>query len=107
MSSCTISSSRHSPNARREAWTQYCSLREAVDYCRRMEPNRRKDAFQHEFSDADLDAVMHQAEQSLVRTLGRKSDKNAIFRDVVKAYIAEPYKYTRERVSMGNLPDDG
>jgi hypothetical protein len=87
----------------REAWTLYDNVRENVDLYRRLEPNRRKEAFQHEYSDADLEAAMHQAEQNLVRTLGKKSNKYAIFRDVVKAYAAEPHKYYRENSFDGQL----
>jgi hypothetical protein len=87
----------------KEAWDTYCALRRSVDDCRVLQPERRKEMFEREFTQAELDAALVEAERILNSRLRRGSKKHRLFQDVVKDYVDQPHQFYRENAFDGEL----
>jgi len=87
----------------KEAWDLYCTVRQNVEHCRGLKPERRKEALGAQVTDAQLDTALQEAEERLVRALRRHSNKCRLFREVVAPYVAEPHAYYRENAFDGQL----
>ncbi len=87
----------------KEAWDLYINIQKNIAFYRRLEPDRRKEYFEREFTDAELDGSLKAEEQNLVRVLRKSSKKYKLFRDVLADYIAAPHKYYREDAFDGQL----
>jgi hypothetical protein len=85
----------------KKAWDLWCTVRENVDYYRRLEPERRNEVFAHEFTEAELDRMVREAEERLNKVLRRNSRKHQLFCDVVRVYAAQPHVYCRENAFDG------
>lgn len=79
----------------RLAWDQFINARRAVEFYRKMDPEKRAEEFKREFTDDELEGLVSSAERACVRMLGRNSVKHTMFIDAI-AYEAKPNKYYHE-----------
>lgn len=59
--------------------------------------------FSREFTSDELDAVLQDSENALLKALGKKSRKRLLFANGVKEYVANRHEYFRENAFDGQL----
>lgn len=73
----------------KQAWARYHTIRTNVDFHRRLD-QYKKEIFEHEIKEDELEDAITSSEQSLRKTLGKK--KLEVFEECVVPYLNDPYK---------------
>ncbi len=78
----------------RKAWKRYHTIRMNVKFYRRLDETKRREIFEREFAEEELDYAIASTEQSLRKTLGKKKLK--VFEEYVLPYLNDPDPYKDE-----------
>jgi hypothetical protein len=87
----------------KEAWNSYTNICQIIDLQSRVPLESRKEVFQPGVTLDDLEPARRIAEQLLLRTFEKNSEKYKIFRGIVADYVREPHQYYMENHFDGQL----